>query len=135
MLVEALDLWSLATEGTQELNGMESAAVDVEVDIPTVEIRGAGFPHLYLRMHRLYGFPDGLTNTFALDTHLHIEECKLTYGLPLSRLGRADASIALLSLLHRFTQSAISGNLKPCSKASCISSLKAMVCSSESLTS
>jgi hypothetical protein len=31
MLVEALDLWSLATEGTQELNGMESAAVDVEV--------------------------------------------------------------------------------------------------------
>ena len=30
MLVEALDLWSLATEGTQELNGMESAAVDVE---------------------------------------------------------------------------------------------------------
>ena len=26
---------------------------------------------------------------------------RLTFGLPLSRLGRADASIALLSLLHR----------------------------------
>ena len=90
MLIEALDLWSLATEGTQELNGMESAAVDVEVDIPAVEIRGAGFPHLYLWMHGLYGFPDGLADTYAIN---------------------------------------------PCWKASCISSLKAMVCSSESLTS
>ena len=59
----------------EELNGMESAAVDVEVDIPTVEIRGAGFPHLYLRMHRLYSLPDGLADTFALNTHLYIEEC------------------------------------------------------------
>ena len=25
-------------------------------------------------MHRLYGFPDGLADTFALNTHLHIEE-------------------------------------------------------------
>ena len=74
MLVEALDLWSLATEGTQELNGMESATVDVEVDIPAVEIRGAGFPHFYLWMHILYGFPDGLANPFALNAHLHVEE-------------------------------------------------------------
>ena len=94
----------------EELNGMESATVDVEVDIPAVEIRGAGFPHFYLWMHILYGFPDGLANPFALNAHFHIEECKLTYGLPLSRLGRADASIALLSLLHRFTHSAISSN-------------------------
>ena len=70
MLIEALDLWSLATEGTQELNGMESAAVDVEVDIPAVEKRGTGFPYFYLRMHRLYGIPDGLADTFALNTHL-----------------------------------------------------------------
>ena len=40
-----------------DLNGMEIAAVDVEMDIPTVEIRGAGFPYLYLRMYGLYGFP------------------------------------------------------------------------------
>ena len=74
----------------EELNGMESAAVDVEVDIPAVEIRGAGFPHLYLRMQRLYSLPDGLADTYAIN---------------------------------------------PCWKASCISSLKTMVCSSESLTS
>ena len=28
----------------EKLNGMESAAVDVEMNIATVEIRGAGFP-------------------------------------------------------------------------------------------
>ena len=68
----------------EELNGMESAAVDIKMDIPAVEIRGAGFPHFNLWMHGLYGFPDGLADTFALNAHLHIEECKLTYGLPLS---------------------------------------------------
>ena len=72
MLIEALDLWSLATEGTQELNGMESAAVDVEMDIPAVEIRGAGFPYFYLWMHNLYGFPDGLADAFALNAHLNV---------------------------------------------------------------
>jgi hypothetical protein len=34
----------------EELNGMESAAVDVEVDIATVEIRGTGFPDFYFGM-------------------------------------------------------------------------------------
>ena len=64
----------------EKLNGMESAAVDVEVDIPSVEIRGAGFPHFYLRMHRFYRFPDGLADTFTLNTHLHIEESQLAYN-------------------------------------------------------
>ena len=59
----------------EKFNGMESAAVDVEVNIPTVEIRCAGFPHLYLRMHRLYSLPDGQANALALNTHLYIEEC------------------------------------------------------------
>jgi hypothetical protein len=59
----------------EELNGMESAAVDIKMDIPAVEIRGAGFPHFNLWMHSLYGFPDGLANALALDTHLYIEEC------------------------------------------------------------
>ena len=68
----------------EKLNGMESAAVDVEMDIPAVEIRGAGFPDFYVWMHGLYGFPDGLADAFALNAHLHIEKCKLTYGLPLS---------------------------------------------------
>lgn len=64
----------------EELNGMESAAVDIKMDIPAVEIRGAGFPDFYLWMHGLYGFPDGLADTFALNAHFYIEECKFTHS-------------------------------------------------------
>jgi len=70
-LLRHIGVWVMLIE---ELNGMESATVDVEVDIPAVEIRGAGFPHFYLWMHILYGFPDGLANPFALNAHLHVEE-------------------------------------------------------------
>ena len=70
-LLRHIGVWMMLVE---ELNGMESAAVDVEVDIPAVEIRGTGFPHFYLWMHGLYSFPDGLTDTFALNAHLHVEE-------------------------------------------------------------
>ena len=70
-LLRHIGVWMMLIE---ELNGMESAAVDVEVDIPAVEIRGAGFPHFYLWMHGLYGSPYGLTDTFALNAHLHVEE-------------------------------------------------------------
>ena len=44
----------------EELDSMKSTAVDVEVNIAAVEIGGAGLPHLYLGMHSLDGFPDGL---------------------------------------------------------------------------
>ena len=60
----------------EELNGMESAAVDIKMDIPAVEIRGAGFPNFYLRMHRLDGLPDGLSDALTLNTDLHIEKCQ-----------------------------------------------------------
>ena len=80
-LVWHIGVWMMLIE---ELNGMESAAVDIKMDIAAVEIRGAGFPDFYVWMHGLYGFPYDLTDTFALNTHLHIEKCKLTYGLPLS---------------------------------------------------
>ena len=63
----------------EKLNGMESAAIDVEVYVAAVEIWGAGFPYFYLRMHGFYGFPDGLADSFALNTHLYIEECKFTH--------------------------------------------------------
>ena len=72
LLVELLWHIGVRVMLVEELNSMESAAVDVEVDIATVEIRGAGFPHFYLWMHGLYGFPDGLANAFALNTHCHI---------------------------------------------------------------
>ena len=63
----------------EELNGMESASVDVEMDIPAVEVWGAGFPNFNLWMHRLYGFPDGLADALALNTNLYIEECKFSH--------------------------------------------------------
>ena len=46
----------------EELDGMESAAVDVKMDVATVEIGRTGFPHLYFRMQRLNGFPDALSD-------------------------------------------------------------------------
>ena len=64
----------------EKLNGMESAAIDVEVYVAAVEIWGAGFPYFYLRMHGFYRFPDGLADSFALNTHLHIEESQLAYN-------------------------------------------------------
>ena len=68
-----IGVWVMLVE---KLYGMETAAVDVEVDIAAVEIRGAGFPHFYFSMHGFYGFPDGLADTLALNAHLHIEECQ-----------------------------------------------------------
>ena len=63
----------------EELNGMKTATVDVEVDVAAVEIRGAGFPRLYFWMHGFYGFPDGLAETLALNTHLYIKESQFTH--------------------------------------------------------
>ena len=75
LLVELLWHIGVRVMRVEELNSMESAAVDVEVDIPAVEIRGTGFPYFNLWMHGLYSLPDGLADTFALNTHLYIEEC------------------------------------------------------------
>ena len=59
-LLRHVRVWVMLVE---KLNGMESAAVDIEVDVATVEIRDASFPHFYLRMHGFYRFPDGLSDT------------------------------------------------------------------------
>ena len=62
----------------EELNGMESAAVDVEMDIAAVKIRGAGFPHFYFRMQCFDSFPNCLSNTLTLHAYLHIKERQFT---------------------------------------------------------
>ena len=72
---------------------MEATAVDVEVDISAVEIWGAGFPYFYLRMHGFYGFPDGLADSFALNTHLYIEECKFTQAVMMAPPTRWPSSL------------------------------------------
>ncbi len=51
----------------EELHGMETTAVDVEMDVATVEIRCACLPDADLRIHVLVGFPDGLSDALALN--------------------------------------------------------------------
>ena len=63
----------------EELDGMEAAAVDIEVDVAAVEIRGACLPQFNLGMHCLNALPDCLTDALALYAHLHIEESQYTF--------------------------------------------------------
>ncbi len=51
------------------------------MDVATVEVRGASFPYLRLRMQRLNGFPNCLSDTLALNTNLHIEKRQFTIVL------------------------------------------------------
>ena len=48
-------------------------------------------------MHRLYGFPDGLADTFALNTHLHIEERQ--FGSVFSFIDGNDGTAHTLTIL------------------------------------
>ena len=48
------------------------------MDVATVEVRGAGFPYLNLRMLFLDGFPDSLSDALTLNANLHVEEGKLS---------------------------------------------------------
>ena len=80
-LVEMLRHVRVGVMFIEELDSMEAAAVDVEVNVAAVEIRGAGFPYLNLGMHRLDALPDCLTDALALYAHLHIEEGQLAFGL------------------------------------------------------
>ena len=60
----------------EELDGMESAAVDVKVNVPSVEVRRTGFPYLRLWMHSLDSLPNGLSDALTLNTNLHKEKCQ-----------------------------------------------------------
>ena len=48
------------------------------MDVATVEVRGAGFPHLRLWMQGLNGFPNGLPDALTLHAYLHIEKRQFT---------------------------------------------------------
>ena len=61
----------------EKLDGMKATAIDIEMDVAKVEVWRACLPNLSLWMERFDGFPDGLTNAFALYAHLHIEKCQL----------------------------------------------------------
>jgi len=54
---------------TDKFNRMESAAIDVEMDVATVKIRDAGFPLFYLWVRGRYGFPNSLADVLALNTY------------------------------------------------------------------
>ena len=62
----------------EELNGMEAETVNVEVDVASVKVWGDGFPKRDLRMTGFYMSPYNLTDSFALDSVLDIEEIQMS---------------------------------------------------------
>ena len=50
-----------------ELDDMESAAVDIEMDVALLEVGRDGFPDADLGVHCLHGSPRCLSNTPAMD--------------------------------------------------------------------
>ena len=59
------------------LHNMESAAVDVEMDIPCFKVGRERFPDRYLRMQCLYRAPCGIAYSFAVDFRLYEQQFKV----------------------------------------------------------
>ena len=49
-----------------EFHDMESAAIDVKVNVPLFEVRRNGFPNLDLRMKFFYRAPGSVSDAFAV---------------------------------------------------------------------
>ena len=71
-LVELLGHIGVGMVIVEKLDGMKATTVDIEMDVAKVEVRCACLPDFSLWMECFDGFPDGLTNAFALYAHLHI---------------------------------------------------------------
>ncbi len=76
VLVELLWHVRVGMMFVEEFDGMETTAVDVEMDVAAVEIWRACLPDFNLRMKGLNGFPDCLSDALALNSNFHIEEGK-----------------------------------------------------------
>lgn len=63
--------------GVEELDGVEAAAVDVEVDVAAVEVGRDRLPDPRLRVARLDGAPDGQAQAPALDPVPDVEEVEV----------------------------------------------------------
>lgn len=59
------------------LDNMKATFVHVEVDIASLEIRGAGFPHKCIRVILLYSSPYRLTYAFTLYSVFHVQEIQV----------------------------------------------------------
>ena len=61
-----------------ELDDMESAAVDIEMDVALLEIGSDGFPNADLVMQRLDGTPRCLSDATAMDFGRNEEQLELS---------------------------------------------------------
>ena len=62
-----------------KLNDLETAAVDVEVDVALLEIGGDGLPDLDFWMHPLNGFPCRLADALAMNVRVHEEQFQFSF--------------------------------------------------------
>lgn len=53
--------------GVPEFDDVETATVNIEMDVALLEIGGDAFPDFDFGVHRLYGFPCCLANALAVD--------------------------------------------------------------------
>ena len=64
--------------GVEEFNGMETAAIDIKMDIALLEIGRAGFPYSGIGMQTFYFRPYSLTDALALYANPYKKEIKIS---------------------------------------------------------
>ena len=63
-----------------KLHDMESAAVDIEMYVALLEIRGDGLPNLDFRMHPLDRLPCSLADALAMGVGIHKKQFQLSFS-------------------------------------------------------
>ena len=61
--IRVVRVWMVAVE---ELHEVKAAAVHIEMDVPLLEIRRDGLPHLDLRVQLFHRTPCGIADAFGL---------------------------------------------------------------------
>ena len=61
-----------------ELHDMKPAAVDIEMDIPLLKVRGDGFPDSHFRVQTLYSTPCSIADTLAVCFGRHKKQVEIT---------------------------------------------------------
>ena len=77
-VIESERLKSYNIENLDEiLDNVKSALVDIEVDVPLLEVGGTCLPYFCFGVKPLDFSPNGFTHTLALNTMLHIQEIQM----------------------------------------------------------
>lgn len=61
----------------EEFYDVESAFIDIEMNVAFLKIRSMGFPYFSLRVQRFNGLPCGSTDALAVAVHIDIEKLQL----------------------------------------------------------